>query len=535
MSKLLNLVRKHKIHGGVATIALGIVLLAFPFTASAQFEDYNPPEYCKQCHEENYNQWKASGHPYKLMKGEMAQHRPIPLPAGYDWDDISYVIGGYKWKSRYMDNEGYIITVSGENLDVPGVNQYNYLTGQWSNYHAGEEDLPYNCGRCHTTAWIENPDPTDLSGNKDNLPGIHGDFYAGGIQCEQCHGPGFSSMEIDRDAAACGECHIRDDANTIPASGGFIRHHEQYNEHLAGAHAPRDCVMCHNPHKRGEFSIWQDGEAHGDPETTNGAVCGVNCHSSKMESYSKTSMFDYGVTCEDCHMPYATKSAQALGPVIDGNQTKGDLQTHIFYIDTDPTAEMFSEDGLFVNLDGDGKAAVTLNFACQRCHETASLDELALYADGFHDENKGLEDIGLDPGLTGTWWNSAKDGEGFLLEVAYAGGQIFLYASFYTYGPDGTQTWLVAALTSQDGTRANVTVYAPSGGEWGDPSGADTGVVFGTGYFDFPTCEAGSFMFTPNQAFMDLGYTAQGYDLVRILESGIRCPTFVNNEMAAMQ
>jgi hypothetical protein len=42
-------------------------------------------------------------------------------------------------------------------------------------------------------------------------------------------------------------------------------------------------------------------------------------------------------------------------------------------------------------------------------------------------------------------------------------------------------------------------------------------------------------MFTPNQAFMDMGYTAQGYDLVRILESGIRCPTFVNNEMAAMQ
>ena len=35
---------------------------------------------------------------------------PIPLPDGYTWDQISYVIGGYKWKSRYMDENGYIIT-----------------------------------------------------------------------------------------------------------------------------------------------------------------------------------------------------------------------------------------------------------------------------------------------------------------------------------------------------------------------------------------------------------------------------------------
>jgi hypothetical protein len=115
-----------------------------------------------------------------------------------------------------------------------------------------------------------------------------------------------------------------------------------------------------------------------------------------MESYSKTSMFDYGVECKDCHMPYATKSAKALGP------HQGDLQTHIFYIDTDPEANMFTEDGGFVVLDDNGKAKVTMDFACQRCHETASLDELALYAEDFHSENKSLEDIGLDPGLTGT-------------------------------------------------------------------------------------------------------------------------------------
>ena len=223
-------------------------------------------------------------------------------------------------------------------------------------------------------------------------------------------------------------------------------------------------------------------------------------------------------------MSYASLSAQALGP------HQGDLRTHVFYIDTDPDANMFTEDGSFVKQDENGKAAVTMDYACQRCHETASLDELALFARDFHDENKGLEDFGLDPGLTGTWWNESKSGEGFLLEVDQ---NRFLYASFYTYGPDGEQTWLVAALDSADGTTANVTVYIPEGGEWGDPGGADTGVVWGSGTFDFPTCTSGSFSFTPNQAMIDRGFTAQSYALERTLPPGISCPTFTNNEMAS--
>jgi hypothetical protein len=235
-------------------------------------------------------------------------------------------------------------------------------------------------------------------------------------------------------------------------------------------------------------------------------------------------MADYGVECKDCHMPYATKSAKALGP------HQGDLQTHIFYIDTDPTANMFTEDGDFVVLDDDGKAKVTMDFACQRCHETASLDELALFAKGFHDPNKTLADIGLDPGLSGTWWNPAKAGEGFLLEVD---ANKFLYASFYTYGPDGEQTWLVAALDTSAGTTANVKVYIPTGGTWDDPSGAETGTEWGIGTFMFPTCTSGSVSLTPNATMQGMGFTALAYDLERILPPGIACPTFVNNEMTA--
>ncbi len=373
---------------GLVGIVVGAVLLAFSAGAVAQFEDYSEPETCGRvgCHDTQYNDWKVSGHPYKLMRGEDAINRPIPLPEGYTWDDISWVIGGYKWKSRYMDQDGYILTQDGDGTLGNGNTQYNNFTGKWSDYNADKENgtKPYDCGRCHTTGWIPNENPEDLSGNKDMLPGIHGDFFAGGIHCEECHGPGANfttGMQIDlsrpaeggpiedMDGAFCGRCHNRYDGNVmppadenyIPAKGGYIRHHEQYNEHLAGPHASFDCTSCHNPHKRGEFSIKEDAE------------CGAVCHSSIAASYAETSMYDYEVSCEDCHMPFATKSAKALGPPVNGNETHGDVMTHIFYIDTDPMGDMFSEDGKFVNLYDDGKAAVTMNFACQRCHLTASM------------------------------------------------------------------------------------------------------------------------------------------------------------------
>ena len=103
MSVLRSLVNHHGIRSGIATIVLGAVLLAFPIVAVAEAPDYSAYDgsaSCKECHEENYNDWFRSGHPYKLMKAEEALNRPIPLPSGVDWDGVTYVIGGYKWKSR---------------------------------------------------------------------------------------------------------------------------------------------------------------------------------------------------------------------------------------------------------------------------------------------------------------------------------------------------------------------------------------------------------------------------------------------------
>ncbi len=336
----------------LAAVLVAALLLAGAAPAGAQ---YFGSEFCFDCHSDYYNDWKVSGHPYKLMQAPEAQIRPIPLPEGYSWDDISYVIGGYKWKSRYLGLDGFIITAGGNN-------QYNMMTGRWVDYHK-DEVKPYDCGRCHTTGFTE-------GGNQDGLPGIEGTWEFGGIHCEECHGPFTSFAQhfgpgpiVDTSSAACGECHIRGDANTIPARGGFIRHHEQYNEQLASPHRNLDCVSCHNPHKKSEFSIR--------------ATCS-DCHDDYAEAYEGTPMEIAGVLCEDCHMPFASKSAEVLGPFM------GDVRTHLFRINTDRDGQMFTDDGNFVLLDGDGQGAVTLDFACQGCHRDKSFGWIAGQAKKFH-------------------------------------------------------------------------------------------------------------------------------------------------------
>jgi hypothetical protein len=122
----------------------------------------------------------------------------------------SYVVGGYGWKARFIDQEGYIITG-----DEDAATQYNLenktlrMDDEWVPYYAGEEK-PYDCGGCHTTGYIP-------EGNHDGLPGLIGTWAEDGIGCEECHGPGSNhvndpyqvSATIDRDSELCGQCHTR--------------------------------------------------------------------------------------------------------------------------------------------------------------------------------------------------------------------------------------------------------------------------------------------------------------------------------------
>ncbi len=346
---------------------------------------------CAGCHNEIYEVYMKSGHPWKLNKVVDGQPPDYPftelteLPEGWTWDDILFVIGGYNWKARFVDNEGYIVT------DEPGktgnseyLNQWNFanpdidMDAGWVKYHSGEEQVPYNCGTCHTTGYKP-------GGNQDGLPGLVGTWAQEGIRCEECHGPGSLhtsdpngiDMQIVRDSELCGECHRRGEVEQVNASGGFIEHHEQYEELFQGKHVVIQCVICHDPHK-GVIQLRQAGE-----QTTR-TQC-ENCHFEQAKNQNNSVHSVMGFSCIECHMPRMVKSAWG-----DAEKFTGDIRTHLMAID--PTQiEQFET---VTNQDGSETQVVYsqigLNFACRHCHGSGlgspkTDEELIENATGYHD------------------------------------------------------------------------------------------------------------------------------------------------------
>ncbi len=333
-------------------------------TSTAFAQGYVGSKTCFKCHPDKYNDFIVSGHSYKLSKAEDAMKRPIPLPTGYTWDDISYVIGGKYKKARFIDNNGYIITAAKDGSELK--TQYNMQTGKWAFYHKGEKKA-YNCGRCHTTGY-------NKEGHQDGKEGFIGTWSEPGVHCEACHGPAGdhirsnkaakeNKLAIDKTLKLCGGCHIRGSQDKIPAKKGFIKHHEQFNEILAGPHNEKNdisCVTCHDPHKMARL-------AEGIVKT-----CG-SCHDAVEASYKKDNHSQVGIQCRECHMPRASKSA------VKSDTFEGDVRTHIFKINTAADANMFTKDGKFA-VGG----FVTLDFACLNCHKNKDLKWASAKAKGMH-------------------------------------------------------------------------------------------------------------------------------------------------------
>ena len=86
--------------------AAGAVFVA---AASVSAADYVGHDACQPCHSAIYDDYIQSGHPYKLNKVEGGTPPTYPFsevpspPDGYTWDDVTYVIGGYGWKARFLD------------------------------------------------------------------------------------------------------------------------------------------------------------------------------------------------------------------------------------------------------------------------------------------------------------------------------------------------------------------------------------------------------------------------------------------------
>jgi len=339
---------------------------------------------CSGCHKDIYDIYMKSGHAWKLnpvVDGQPPQYpftRLSQPPDGYTWNDISYVIGGYNWKARFIDQNGYIIT------DKPGavisdttyLNQYNFanpilrVDAGWVGYHSGEKELKYDCGGCHTTGYSP-------GGNQDDKPGLVGTWAEPGIKCEACHGPGSLHasnprgfrMEVDRDAEQCGTCHRRGPIEQVDAKGGFIDHHEQYEELFQSKHITLDCVVCHDPHKL----VVQSRKAS---EPTTRTRC-QDCHFKEAQYQNNKMHTVMNLACVECHMPRIIKSAWGIPERFDG-----DIRTHIMAIDPNQIGQ-FSEDGKTA------LSQIGLDFACRHCHvegvATPKTDEeLKAAAKGYH-------------------------------------------------------------------------------------------------------------------------------------------------------
>lgn len=337
------------------------------------------PQVCGACHAEAFQNWLNHGHSRKLGIGgpalkaldgsyglfSNARDGGFRLPDHdtdlYNWDNIAFIIGASKrWKTRFVGKDGFVITKGGRN-------QYNWADGTWSNYHK-DEVKPFSCGTCHTTGYRKDGTAfaKGMPGTKlGPMPGIVGDWAHFNITCEACHGPGAAhakkptktNVKIDTSAAFCGTCHVRgSDPNTIIAKGGFIRHHEQYPELANSPHKDLDCVTCHKSHAgRGQGIKVDSG---------NDVVC-ENCHADQKKDFTGSPMQKAGVSCVDCHMAKVTKSAVAAGPY------EGDVRTHIVRIDPAADYVMFTADGKAA------KTAISLEFACFRCHAAASKAEFS--------------------------------------------------------------------------------------------------------------------------------------------------------------
>jgi hypothetical protein len=376
-------------------ISLVLGLAAFVLFVSGCSDDDNPvsgsaeatyigADSCGVCHPTKHADWTLSGHPYKMNKvvGGVPPTYPystVPSPpSGWTWDNITYVIGGYGWKARFLDTAGYIITGTDVQYNLPRID-IGAPSPEWSGYHPELARKPYTCGECHTTGWQTLAENGGV--HQDSLEGIEGTWFETGITCERCHGQGSvhaetqsaADININRSKDLCGECHFRDVNHGILAKGGFIRHHEQFDELISAGHVGRLCNDCHDPHQGSRYASGAGGIK---------TEC-TSCHA------DKTTNKHNGVPdCVSCHMPRATKSARAV------NEHTGDVRTHIFKIRTDAVPK----DSMFFDSDGStwSRGYVTLDFACYGCHKDTdtgaggphsvkSLDALSVMATGIHD------------------------------------------------------------------------------------------------------------------------------------------------------
>lgn len=128
------------------------------------------------------------------------------------------------------------------------------------------------------------------------------------------------------------------------------------------------------------------------------------------------------------------------------------------------------------------------------------------------------------PGLSGTWWNPDRNGEGYMIDFLSIGSGRHLFATFYTYDANGNQAYLVGN-TDQLTNPLTVDMWLTEGGVFGPDYDSDSQAVvaWGTMTIEFETCTQATVELDPEYP----GFEGYSTSIVRLgdspFERGI-CP-----------
>ncbi len=325
---------------------------------------------CRECHQDNYDGWKSTLHPYKFQKaspdvivGDFITNNTLTAngttitmfkkgnaffittmdPAGKEEQTykVDYVIGEF-WKQQYVTT-----FPNGELRILPPM--WIVKTQIWKNGSKNwKKGTIYQnaCSGCHNTG-------TRI--NYDKATNTYKTTWSDlGVACEACHGPGSAHVDADNDAKrdtiinpakipdprravmVCGSCHTRgsccDGKYGYPKGyrpGGQLNfmfsekpklhpdntsrvNRQEYIDWKKSGHAREGvtCWDCHYTHRKGNSNKFQT-------KLPGSKLC-LSCHKVENKGYHGIHSIN---NCIGCHMPAIGKRA-----------TKGDVHSHQFRI-----------------------------------------------------------------------------------------------------------------------------------------------------------------------------------------------------------
>ncbi len=168
----------------------------------------------------------------------------------------------------------------------------------------------------------------------------------------------------------------------------------------------------------------------------------------------------------------------------------------------------------------DGKVLVAGGVGGFTYSDSAPLDSAEIYEGGGHSTPFGRA---IGAGFTGSWYDPAQSGHGFSLAGTGPGSPQQLLAYWFTFAPEGGQSW-VAALGPVDGRQVVVHGVQTVGTGARFPPNFDAANAhqesWGTLTFTFSDCNHGHVDWNPTAP----GYASGGMDLTRLtLPAGLTC------------